>query len=184
MSQRFEIIPASIPEVTILVRRPIGDHRGFLERMFCVSELADLIPSGKSIVQINRTLTSERGVVRGMHFQNPPYAETKFVSCLKGEIFDVAVDIRPESPTYLQWHAEVLSAENGRTLVIPEGFAHGFQTLVPDCELLYFHTAVHDPASEGALNALDPVLGIPWPLEVTAMSQRDQSHPLLNHRAN
>lgn len=184
MSARFDQADASIPGPTVLTRRPVGDQRGFLERMFCSSELAGLLPGGKTIAQINRTLTSKRGTIRGLHYQNAPFAEIKFVSCLKGEVFDVALDVRPDSPSYLQWHSEILSASNGRTLVIPEGFAHGFQTLTDDCELLYFHTVLHYPQAEAALNALDPALGIPWPLEVSEMSQRDQSHPMLNLRAN
>ena len=107
-------------------------------------------------MQINHTLTGRRGTVRGMHYQRPPHAETKFISCLRGEVFDVAVDLRHDSPTFLRWHAEVLSAENHRTLVVPEGFAHGFQTLAEDCELLYLHTAAFAADSEGALNANDP----------------------------
>ena len=97
-------------------------------------------------------MTASRGTVRGMHFQHPPHAETKFVSCLRGEVFDVAVDLRNGSPTFLHWHAEILSADNHRTLVIPEGFAHGFQTLSDDCEMLYFHTAAYNPEAEGGLN--------------------------------
>ena len=119
------------------------------------------------------------GAVRGMHFQYPPYAETKIVSCLKGEIFDVAVDIRLDSPTFLRWHGEVLSAENRKSLLIPEGFAHGFQTLTDDCELLYLHTAPYTPEAEGALNAQDPRLDITWPCAITEMSDRDRSHPFV-----
>ena len=130
-------------------------------------------------MQINHTLTGRRGTVRGMHYQRPPHAETKFISCLRGEVFDVAVDLRHDSPTFLRWHAEVLSAENHRTLVVPEGFAHGFQTLTEDCELLYLHTAAFAPDSEGALNANDPRLAIAWPQPVSDMSARDAGHPIL-----
>jgi dTDP-4-dehydrorhamnose 3,5-epimerase len=115
-----------------------------------------------------------------MHFQYPPYAETKIVSCLHGEVFDVAVDLRRGSPTFLHWHAEILSAENHRTLLIPEGFAHGFQALSEDCELLYFHTAAYQPSSEGGLNAQDPRLQIRWPQAVIELSSRDAAHPLLD----
>jgi dTDP-4-dehydrorhamnose 3,5-epimerase len=114
-----------------------------------------------------------------MHFQRPPYAETKFVSCLRGEVFDVAVDLRRGSPTFLFWHGEILSADNHRTMVIPEGFAHGFQTLCDDCEMLYFHSAAYHEAAEGGVNALDPLLAIKWPLEVTTLSDRDLAHPRL-----
>jgi dTDP-4-dehydrorhamnose 3,5-epimerase len=114
-----------------------------------------------------------------MHFQHPPHAETKFVCCLRGEVFDVAVDLRRGSPTFLLWYAEILSADNHKTLVIPEGFAHGFQTLTKDCEMLYFHTAAYQAGSEGGLNTQDPRLAIQWPLDITEQSARDMAHPML-----
>lgn len=135
--------------------------------------------SSKPLVQVNHTLTRRRGTVRGMHFQWPPHAETKFVSCLAGEILDVAVDLRRHSPTFLRWHGEILSVANQRSLLIPEGFAHGFQALTDDCELLYLHTAAYAPGAEGALNALDPRLAIAWPLPVTDRSERDCLHALV-----
>lgn len=175
---RFDIHAMPISGLQLLQRKPIGDERGYLERLFCADELQRLMP-GRHIVQINHTFTANRGTVRGMHFQHPPYAETKFVSCLRGEIFDVAVDIRHDSPTFLQWHAEILSAENHKTLVIPEGFAHGFQTLSDNCEMLYFHTAPYYAQAEDGLNAKDPKLAIKWPLDMTSLSERDSSHALL-----
>jgi len=114
-----------------------------------------------------------------MHFQNAPYAETKFVTCLRGEVFDVAVDVRKNSPTFLHWHGELLTQDNHTTLLIPEGFAHGFQTLTSDCEMLYFHTAAYHADSEGALNAQDPRLTIKWPMAITEQSERDKSHALI-----
>lgn len=179
MSSRFDIQKTALDGLSVLRRKPIGDKRGYLERMFCNQDLAELF-SGKMITQINRTLTESKGTVRGMHFQNPPHAEIKLVTCLKGEVLDVAVDLRQGSPTFLQWHAEILSGENHKTLAIPEGFAHGFQTLTDDCEMLYFHTESHHPESEGALNAKDPRLGITWPLPVAGMSQRDAEHPFID----
>jgi dTDP-4-dehydrorhamnose 3,5-epimerase len=179
MSVRFDILDTSLPGLRILQRKPIGDSRGYLERLFCSDELQTLVP-GKTIAQINHTLTASRGAVRGMHFQHPPHAEVKLVSCLRGEVFDVAVDLRHNSPTFLRWHAELLSADNHKTLVIPEGFAHGFQTLTDDCEMLYFHTAAYQPGAEGALNAQDPRLAIHWPLPVSGLSPRDAAHPLLD----
>ena len=146
MSERFDILRTKLPGLELIQRRPIEDGRGFLERLFCADELGPLL-AGKAIVQINRTSTSRRGTVRGLHFQYPPYAETKLISCLQGEVFDVAVDLRRGSPTFLSWHGEILSAANHRTLLIPEGFAHGFQTATDDCELLYLHTAPYRPAS-------------------------------------
>jgi len=179
MTSRFEILDTAIDGLQVLQRRPIGDGRGYLERMYCVEEL-QAVAAGRPVAQINHTYTEKRGTVRGMHFQRPPYAEVKFVSCLRGEVFDVAVDLRRDSPTFLHWHAERLSAENHRTLVIPEGFAHGFQTLTGDCEMLYFHSAIYQPAAEGGLHAQDPRLAVDWPLEVTDLSHRDAAHPFLD----
>ena len=176
---RFTLTATPLRGLTLLERRPIGDQRGYLERLFCRDELAEVL-DGRVIAQINHTLTAKTGTVRGLHFQYPPHAETKFVTCLKGEVFDVAVDLRLGSPTFLLWHAEILSADNHRTLFIPEGFAHGFQTLVDDCELLYLHTAAYQPGAEGGVNALDPRLAIRWPLPVMDMSARDKGHPLLD----
>src|SRR5436190_12430155 len=104
MSARFDILSTPISGLTLLQRNPIGDNRGYLERLFCAEELKALVP-GKNIVQINHTYTMTKGTVRGMHFQHPPYAESKAVSCLRGEVLDVAVDIRQGSPTLLHWHA-------------------------------------------------------------------------------
>ncbi len=159
-------------------RQRLGDSRGFLARLFCAEELAS---AGwrHPVVQINHTYTARRGTVRGMHFQYPPYAEMKLVNCLHGEIFDVAVDLRRHSPTFLQWHGEILSAENGRGLLIPEGFAHGFQTLSDDVELVYLHSNAHVPDAEAGINAEDPALGIHWPLEISEMSARDRQHQKL-----
>jgi len=179
MSARFDIVATPLEGVRVLQRRPIGDQRGYLERLYCVDELRALAP-GVSIAQINHTYTASRGTVRGMHFQYPPHAEIKFVSCLRGEVFDVAVDLRRNSPTFLHWHAERLSADNHRTLVILEGFAHGFQTLTDDCEMLYFHSTVYRPEAEGGLQPQDPRLAIDWPLAVTELSRRDAGHPLLD----
>lgn len=178
MSSRFDPLETSISGLTLVQRKPIGDSRGYLERLFCATELQTLLP-GKGILQINHTLTAKCGTVRGMHFQHPPHAETKFVSCLRGEVFDVAVDLRQGSPTFLRWHGEILSADNHRSLLIPEGFAHGFQTLTENCEMLYFHTAIYEPRAEDGLNARDPGLDIRWPQPVAELSPRDSILPLL-----
>lgn len=180
MSTRFDILDTLLAGLHILQRKPISDSRGYLERLFCSEELQALAP-GRHIAQINHTLTAARGTVRGIHFQRPPHAEIKFVSCLRGEVFDVAVDLRDNSPTFLRWHAEVLSADNHKTLVIPEGFAHGFQTLTDDCEMLYFHTAAYQPGAEGGLNAQEPRLGIEWPLPVAGLSPRDAGYPMIGN---
>jgi dTDP-4-dehydrorhamnose 3,5-epimerase len=157
-------------------RQHLGDPRGFLSRLFCADELAEAGWNGQ-VAQINHTLTRQRGAVRGMHFQHPPHAETKLVSCLRGAVFDVAVDLRKGSPTFLRWHALELSAENRLALLIPAGFAHGFQALSDDCELLYVHSAPYAASAERGLDPRDPALAIAWPLAISEMSERDAGHP-------
>src|SRR5262249_48876555 len=133
-----------LPGVSIVDSTPFKDHRGAFARLFCERELASIIGE-RRIVQINHSRTATRGAVRGLHYQRPPDAEMKLVRCLKGRVWDVAVDLRRGSPTFLRWHAEELSAANGRMIAIPEGCAHGFQVLEPDSELLYLHTAFYNP---------------------------------------
>jgi dTDP-4-dehydrorhamnose 3,5-epimerase len=178
MSRSFDIFDTPLQGLKLLQRKPIGDSRGYLERLFCAEEFK-AAGVHKPIVQINHTFTRRKGAVRGMHFQLPPHAETKLVSCLHGEVFDVAVDLRKASPTFLKWHGKALSATNQRSLLIPEGFAHGFQALTDDCELIYLHTAAYRPEAECALNATDPHLAIAWPMEITELSDRDRGHPML-----
>jgi len=173
---RFEIKSTPITGLQVIQRRLIGDQRGSLSRLFCREELHPLIGE-RQITQINHMLTAEKAAVRGMHFQYPPYAEMKLVTCLRGEVFDVVVDLRHDSATFLGWHAEILSCNNYKTFAIPEGFAHGFQTLSDDCELIYLHTAAYQPSAEGGLDALDPAIGIDWPLTITKRSSRDQAYP-------
>lgn len=154
------------------------DHRGSFARLFCERDLAAAI-GNRRIVQVNHSVTVAAGAVRGLHFQHPPHAEMKIVRCLRGRVMDVAVDIRRGSPTYLQYHAEELSSGNARMMIIPEGFAHGFQALEQDVEMLYLHTAFYAPESEGGLRHDDPALGIRWPMPVTDVSGRDASHALI-----
>lgn len=173
-------IPHSTPidGLNVIERERVGDSRGFLQRMFCQDSLGPFL-QGKTVRQINRTLTRQKGTVRGLHFQNPPHAETKIVTCLKGQVWDVAVDLRRGSPTFLEHHAVLLTEDNHYSFLIPEGFAHGFQTLTSDCEMLYFHTADYNVEFEGALNAIDPSLSIPWPAPITERSDRDVNHPMV-----
>jgi dTDP-4-dehydrorhamnose 3,5-epimerase len=157
-------------------RKPIGDARGSFTRLFCQEELAEAGWSG-SVAQVNLSVTAERGTVRGMHFQHPPHSETKLVVCLAGAVWDIAVDIRAGSTTVLSHVAAELSAENGVALLIPPGFAHGFQTLTDDVQLLYFHSAAHAPGAEDGLDPFDPALGLAWPLPPTIVSERDRGWP-------
>lgn len=147
--------------------------------MYCLEEFRELLP-GTAIVQVNRTHTLRRGSVRGLHFQRAPYADGKFVTCLRGVIFDVAVDLRQGSATFLQWHAVQLEGNGTTTFYIPPGFAHGLQTLTEDCEVLYLHTAIHMPDAEGGLHPQDPRVRVAWPEEVTELSVRDRSQPFLS----
>ncbi len=176
---RFSVRDTPLLGLKIVNRTRIGDERGFLSRCFCKSEL---LGAGwrKPVAQANMTRTQLRGAVRGLHYQRPPHAEMKLVTCIRGVVWDVALDLRKESPTFLHWHAEELSEENGLALLIPEGFAHGFQTLCEGVEMLYFHSASHQPEAEAGLSPIDPRLGIRWPEEITLLSDRDQSHPLLS----
>lgn len=175
---RLACTPLPLAGLARVQRQPLADARGFFERLFCAEELAAVGWRGP-LAQINRSLTRQQGSVRGLHYQKAPHAEMKLVSCLRGAVWDVAVDLRPDSPTYLRWHAEELSADNARALLIPEGFAHGFQALSADAELLYCHSAAHAPAFEAGLHPQDPQLAVAWPLPVAGLSPRDAGLPLL-----
>jgi dTDP-4-dehydrorhamnose 3,5-epimerase len=157
---------------------PFADSRGAFARLFCQTELAKA-NQGRMIVQINHSRTHSIGALRGLHFQHSPHAEAKWVRCLHGRVYDVALDLRAGSTTFLQWHAVELSARTMNAVFIPEGCAHGFQVLEPDSELLYLHTATYAPGSEGGVRWDDPRPAIGWPLPVTDISARDNSHPLL-----
>lgn len=154
------------------------DERGSFSRLYCQKELGELVGE-RQIVQINQSSTRTVGAVRGLHYQHDPHAEMKLVRCIKGTVWDVAVDLRAGSPTFLHWHAEELSAENAHMMVIPEGFAHGFQVLEEDSVLLYLHTAFFTPLAEGGIRPMDPRLSIAWPLAPQDLSDRDLNHPLL-----
>jgi len=175
---RFVFHRTPLAGVWRVLRNPIRDDRGFFSRFYCAQEFA-AIGITTPVAQINHSSSRQSGTVRGLHFQHPPHAETKVVTCIAGRIFDVAVDLRRGSPTFLRWFGAELSAENQQSLVIPPGFAHGFQTLTADCELIYLQTAAYRPAAEAALNATDPRLSIAWPLEITKMSDRDRAVSML-----
>jgi dTDP-4-dehydrorhamnose 3,5-epimerase len=176
---RFDFQPTSLDGLFVVRRKPLGDPRGFLCRLFCAEEF-QAAGLKKPVVQINHTYTAKKGSIRGLHFQYPPHTECKLVSCLRGEVYDVALDLRKGSPTFLRWHGEVLSADNQKSLLIPEGFAHGFQALADDCELLYLHTAPFREGSEGAIHYADPRAGLAWLIPVTDVSERDSRHPFMD----
>jgi len=171
--------PTSFSGLVVVESTSQTDHRGAFARLYCEHELASLIGK-RRIVQINHSRTATIGAVRGLHYQHPPHAEMKLVRCLKGRVWDVAVDLRHNSPTFLSWHAEELTPTNTRMMVIPEGFAHGFQVLEPESELLYLHTAFYTPGAEAGLRHDDTRLAIHWPIPVSDLSARDATHPLIN----
>ena len=175
---RFTFSDLPLEGLKLIERQRLVDSRGYLSRLFCAKELSAagwLVP----VVQINNTFTARLGTVRGMHYQTPPKADMKLVTCIKGAVWDVAVDLRFGSPTFLNWHAEILSEDNNRTLLIPAGFAHGFQALSDEVNLLYCHSAPYTLGAEAAVNAKDKRLAINWPEVITEMSNKDESHPLI-----
>lgn len=178
MGHAVKLTATPLAGVFLAESSAMADHRGALTRLYCEQELA-LALGARRIVQINHTSTHAVGAVRGMHLQYPPHAEMKFVRCLKGRVWDVAVDLRAGSPTFLKWHAMELSPENVRMMIIPEGCAHGFQVLEVDSELLYLHTASYTPESEGGYSCHDSMFDIRWPLPVMDLSTRDASHPAI-----
>lgn len=162
-----------------LKHKVFEDERGRFARLFCQGSL-EAFGLPLNIRQINHSRTALKGAVRGLHFQHPPQAEYKLITCLRGAVWDVAVDLRQGSPTFLHWHAEHLIAGDGRSLLLPPGFAHGFQALAEDAELLYLHSADYSPVHEDGLRPTDPRLAIDWPLPVAQLSARDSQHPLLD----
>jgi dTDP-4-dehydrorhamnose 3,5-epimerase len=166
----------ALPGVIVVESTPFTDLRGAFTRLYNERDLAPII-GGRRTVQINHSRTIAAGTVRGMHFQYPPHAEMKLVRCVRGRVWDVAVDLRAGSSTFLCWHAEELAPDNAHLLVIPEGCAHGFQVLEPESELMYIHTAHYAPEAESGVACNDPRLGITWPLPIEGLSRRDRSFP-------
>ena len=157
---------------------PFQDKRGWFARTFCKDEFAT-IGHTKEWVQMNHSFTKQQGTIRGMHYQLPPFSEIKLVRCIAGAVFDVIVDIRKNSPTFLQWFGIELSANNKKMIYIPKGFAHGFQTLTDDAELIYHHSEFYKPNVEGGIKHTEPKVNIDWKLDVTNISERDKEHNFL-----
>ncbi len=158
---------------------PRGDHRGWFARTYCKKEF-DEIGHSQEWVQLNHSFSTKKGTVRGMHFQLDPFTEIKMLRCIAGSVFDVIIDLRKDSSTFLQWFGTELSAQNKKMLYIPAGFAHGFQTLTDDAELIYHHTQFYTPVAEAGLRYDDKAIGIVWPMAVSEISERDNSHPLVD----
>ena len=153
-----------------------GDERGFFARAFCEREFAQHGLSNR-IVQANNSLSARKGTLRGMHYQRAPHQEAKVVGCIRGAIYDVVLDLRPDSPTYLRWAAAELTAENHRSLYIPEGCAHGFQTLMDGAEVLYLMSEFYAPGHAAGVRYDDPAFAIEWPLPVACISDADRAWP-------
>ena len=168
-----------IPGAYVIDAEPFNDERGWFVRTYCKSEF-EQIGHHNEWMQINHSYTAQKGTIRGMHFQFPPYAEIKTVRCVAGKVYDVIVDLRENSPTFLRWFGVELSAENKRTIYIPKGIAHGFQVLIENSELIYCHTAAYNQQSEGAVLYNDEMIGIKWPLAVTNISNKDKGYNRLD----
>ncbi len=175
----MKIINTKIEGLKVVETTPIADQRGSFSRWFCTKELSSLLGS-RTIEQVNHSRTLKAGCIRGMHFQKAPHAERKSVRCIAGRLLDIALDLRQGSPTFLQYHAEELTPFNNRMLVVPEGFAHGFQALEDNAELVYFNTASYEQSAEGGIHYADPLAGIVWPLPPVDVSEKDKAWPLLN----
>jgi dTDP-4-dehydrorhamnose 3,5-epimerase len=171
----MKFLPTPLKDSYIITLDTIQDSRGWFARVYCKDEFKQ-IGHDKEWVQLNHSFTSAKGALRGMHFQYPPFREVKMVRCIAGAVYDVIIDLREDSPTFLQHIGVELSAANKLMLYIPEGFAHGFQALTADCELLYHHSEFYTPGSEGGIKYNDPKINIAWPLPVTDISERDNKH--------
>lgn len=168
-----------MPVVLIKPKR-FGDDRGWFTETYNQKIFTDLGVDGQ-FVQDNHSYSAPAGTLRGLHFQSPPHGQAKLVRCIRGSIWDVAVDVRRGSPTYGQWVAAELSAQNGHQLFVPVGFLHGFVTLEPDCEVTYKVTDFYAPECDGGIAWDDPDLALPWPLPVAApvLSGKDAKQPRL-----
>jgi dTDP-4-dehydrorhamnose 3,5-epimerase len=172
----MEFTETPLKDACTIELEPHFDKRGMFARAFCAREFRDH-GLRADIMQCNISHNAKMGTLRGMHYQVNRFAETKIVRCIGGAIFDVIIDIRPDSPTYLQWFGVELSARNRVMLYVPEGFAHGYQTLTDDGEVFYMVTQFYAPECEGGIRWNDPFFGIEWPLSVTRISDKDASYP-------
>jgi len=174
----MKFVPSPLAGSYMIEVGAFNDERGWFSRYYCAQEFKE-IGHTKQWVQLNHSFTAKNGTVRGMHYQQAPFREIKMVKCIAGAVYDVIVDLRKESPTFLQWFGLELSAVNKRMIYIPEGFAHGFQTLTDDCELIYHHTEFYNPNAEAGIRPVDPALNISWPLPIGMLSVKDASYTLI-----
>lgn len=169
-------IPTPLAGAFQIEPEKIVDERGYFARTWATDEFT-AHGLETTLAQCNTSFNHKRGTVRGMHFQTPPHGEIKLVRCTRGALFDVMVDLRPDSPTFLQWYGAELSAENGRMLYIPRGFAHGFQTLSDGAEIFYMVSTAYAPGAQRGVRWDDPLFAIDWQLPVTMINQRDATYP-------
>ena len=174
----MKFIKTSLEDAVVIEQQRHGDARGYFSRTYCATEFAGagLV---SAFVQANHSANVAKGTLRGMHFQHAPHGEVKVVRCLQGALLDVIIDLRPESPSYRKWEGFELTAENGRSLYVPAGFAHGFQTLQDDTHATYMVSYPYTPGAEGGVRWDDPAFGIDWPLPVSVISDKDAAWPLL-----
>jgi dTDP-4-dehydrorhamnose 3,5-epimerase len=172
-------VPTDLYGSYVITQNVFNDERGWFARMYCKDEFKK-ISHVNEWVQINHSYTKQQGTIRGMHYQIRPFSEIKLVCCIAGAVYDVIIDLRESSSTFLQYFGVELSAENKKMIYIPEGFAHGFQALTNNCELIYNHSQFYTPGSEGGIIYNEPKVNINWPLQVTNISERDSKHPLLD----
>lgn len=172
----MKFLETEISGVFVIRSEPVLDERGFFARSWCQKEFASH-GLNSQLVQCNISGNVRKGTLRGMHYQTAPYAETKLIRCTRGSIFDVALDLRPNSQTYKRWTATVLTAGNHHMFYIPEGCAHGFLTLEDDCEVFYQMSEFYHPESARGVRWNDPAFGIEWPGKAEVISTRDASYP-------
>lgn len=172
--------PTTLQGSYVIELSPFSDARGWFARTYC-SKAFQQIGHNKEWVQLNHSATFIKGSIRGMHYQKKPFREIKMVRCIAGKVYDVIVDLRENSSTFLQWFGTELSAENKKMLYVPEGFAHGFQTLEDNSELIYHHSEFYNPDAEAGIKYDEPLINIQWPLVVTEISERDKNHPYLDN---
>jgi dTDP-4-dehydrorhamnose 3,5-epimerase len=175
----MDFIATDIEGLFTIKCKKLVDERGIFTRTFCKNEFKQ-IGFEKEFVQFNQSFNRFKGTIRGLHFQNAPYTETKLIRCVAGSVFDVAVDLRKSSPTFLKYFGTILSAENMDGILIPNGFAHGFQTLEDNTSLIYHHTEYYQPNAEAGIRFDDPAIGVLWKLPATNISPKDRSYNLLN----
>ena len=175
----MEFIASHIDGLYTVLLKKLEDDRGLFARTYCKNEFKK-IGFDKEFVQYNHSFNKLKGTIRGMHFQQMPFAETKLIRCVQGAVYDVAVDIRKNSPTYLQWFGAELTAENIVSVLIPEGFAHGFQTLKNNSALIYHHTAFYTPQADAGIRFDDVAININWKLPAVNISDKDKNYPLID----